>query len=49
MKDRIYQDYEEMIEAELKLDESQRMEVVSILTPNFLHYPMAKKAFRKQF
>lgn len=48
-KDRIYQDYEEMIEAELKLDESQRMEVVSILTPNFLHYPMAKKLLENNF
>jgi predicted dehydrogenase len=48
-EDRIYQDYEEMIEAELKLDESQRMEVVSILTPNFLHYPMAKKLLENNF
>jgi hypothetical protein len=28
-EDRIYQDYEEMIEAELKLDESQRMRMLS--------------------
>ena len=48
-EDRIYQDYEEMIEAELKLDESQRMEVVSILTPNFLHYPMAKTLLENNF
>ena len=30
------------IEEELKLPEGERVEVVSILTPNFLHYPMAK-------
>ena len=42
-ENRIYEDYEKMIEEELKQDESERIEVVSILTPNFLHYPMAKK------
>ena len=26
-----------------KLEKSERIEVVSVLTPNFLHYPMAKK------
>ena len=29
-ENRIYEDYEKMIEAELKLDESQRIEVVSL-------------------
>ena len=38
-----------MIQEELKLDESQRMQVVSILTPNFLHYPMAKKLLENNF
>ena len=33
---RVYEDYDKMIEEELKLDESERMQVVSILTPNFL-------------
>ena len=46
---RIYEDYDKMIEEELKLDESQRMQVVSILTPNFLHYPMAKKLLENNF
>ena len=46
---RIYEDYEKMIEEELKLDESERMQVVSILTPNFLHYPMAKKLLENNF
>ncbi len=40
---RIYIDFDTMIEEELKLPESERMQVVSILTPNFLHFPMAKK------
>lgn len=48
-KKRIYEDYEKMIEEELKLDESERVQVVSILTPNFLHYPMAKKLLENNF
>lgn len=46
---RIYEDYEKMIEEELKLDENERIQVVSILTPNFLHYPMAKKLLENNF
>ena len=46
---RVYLDYDKMIEEELKLDESERMQVVSILTPNFLHYPMAKKLLENNF
>ena len=38
-----------MIEEELKLDENERIQVVSILTPNFLHYPMAKKLLENNF
>jgi predicted dehydrogenase len=41
--DRIYKDCENLIDEELKLPEDKRMEVISILTPNFLHFPMAKK------
>lgn len=39
---RIYATVEELVEEELKLPERERVEVVSILTPNFLHFPMAK-------
>ena len=46
---RVYEDYDKMIEQELKLDESERIQVVSILTPNFLHYPMAKKLLENNF
>ena len=48
-KNRIYADYKKMIEEELKLDENERIQVVSILTPNFLHYPMAKKLLENNF
>ena len=46
---RAYADYEIMIERELKLPEDQRMQAVSILTPNFLHYPMAKSLLENGF
>ena len=46
---RVYADYEIMIERELKLPEDQRMQAVSILTPNFLHYPMAKSLLENGF
>lgn len=41
--DRIYTDLDEMISEESKLPESERIQVVSIITPNFLHFPMAKQ------
>ncbi len=47
--DRIYKDFDTMIESELKLPKEERMEVVSVLTPNFLHYPMAKKLLENDF
>lgn len=47
--DRIYKDFDTLIEEELKLPESERMKVVSVLTPNFLHYPMAKKLLENGF
>lgn len=40
--DRIYKDIDELVHEEVKLPERERMQVVSVLTPNFLHYPMAK-------
>lgn len=48
-ENRIYRDFELMIKEELKLPESERMQVVSVLTPNFLHYPMAKKLIESGF
>ena len=46
---RVYADYEIMIEEELKLPQDQRMQAVSILTPNFLHYSMAKRLLENNF
>ena len=46
---RIYKDFETMVEEESKLDSNERIEVVSVLTPNFLHYPMAKKLLENNF
>ena len=46
---RVYLDFETMILEESKLDSSKRMEVVSVLTPNFLHFPMAKKLLENNF
>ena len=48
-ENRIYEDFEKMIEEELKLDPDKRMQVISILTPNFLHFPMAKKLLENNF
>ncbi len=46
---RIYKDFDTMVEEELKLPESERIQVFSILTPNFLHFPMAKKLIENGF
>ena len=46
---RVYIDFDTLIEEELKLPEEERMQVVSILTPNFLHFPMAKKLLENGF
>jgi len=40
---RIYADLDEMISEESNLPENERIQVVSIITPNFLHFPMAKQ------
>jgi predicted dehydrogenase len=46
---RIYQNFDSFIESEMKLDKEERIQVVSILTPNFLHFPMAKKLLENGF
>ncbi len=40
--DRVYGSWEEMLERELALPEDQRIDFVSIVTPNHMHYPPAK-------
>jgi predicted dehydrogenase len=39
---RVYADYETMAAAEAKLSESERIDFVSIVTPNHVHFPPAK-------
>lgn len=46
---RIYPDFDTMVAEELKLPESERIQVFSVLTPNFLHFPMAKKLLESGF
>lgn len=48
-KDRIYATYKEMIEKEKNLPEGERMDFVSIVTPNFLHFEPAKMALENGF
>ena len=47
--ERVYRDFDEFIELESAKPLSERMEAVSVLTPNFLHYPMAKKLLENGF
>lgn len=47
--DRVYGSYAEMIEQEKSLPENVRMDFVSIVTPNHLHYGPAKMALENGF
>jgi len=47
--DRVYGTYKEMLEKEAAVDENTRMDLVSIVTPNHLHFEPAKLAFEKGF
>jgi predicted dehydrogenase len=46
---RIYEDFDSMVARELELPEEERIQVFSVLTPNFLHFPMAKKLLESGF
>ena len=46
---RVYGSYEEMIESEKGLPEDQRMDFVSIVTPNHVHFHPAKLALESGF
>ena len=48
-EERIYKDLEELLSKERSLPEDKRIEVVSVLTPNFLHFPMAKRLLEEGF
>ena len=47
--DRIYKDFDTFIAEEMKLPADKRIQVCSVLTPNFLHFPMAKKLLENGF
>lgn len=47
--DRVYPDFETMIEKEKQLPEGQRMDFVSIVTPNHMHFAPAKMALKNGF
>src|SRR3954468_17720244 len=47
--DRCYGTFEEMIRAEAKLPEGERMDFISIVTPNHMHFPPAKMALENGF
>lgn len=46
---RVYKDLDTLISKEKALPEEERMQAVSILTPNFLHFPMAKQLLENGF
>jgi predicted dehydrogenase len=47
--ERIYGSYQEMFEREANLPEGERMDFVCIVTPNFMHFPVAKAALESGF
>lgn len=48
-EDRCYASYQEMFEKEQSLPDGQRMDIVSIVTPNHLHFDVAKLALEHGF
>jgi predicted dehydrogenase len=46
---RVYTSYKDMIAAECKLPDGERMDFVSVCTPNNWHYPMAKDLLEAGF
>lgn len=48
-EDRVYGSYEEMIQKEKELPEGERMDFVSIVTPNHVHFGPAKMALENGF
>lgn len=47
--DRAYGTWQEMLDKESKLPEDQRMDMVSVTTPNHLHFPISAAALEKGF
>src|SRR5690349_21331942 len=47
--DRVYGSYQELIEREKQLPENERVQVISIVTPNHLHFTPTKLALENGF
>lgn len=47
--DRVYETYQEMFKRETKLPEGEKMDFVSIVTPNFVHFEPAMMALENGF
>lgn len=47
--ERVYKDLDSLISGELSIPEGERMQVISVLTPNYLHFSMAKKLVEHGF
>lgn len=48
-RDRIYSSYEEMLDRESKLPPDKKLDFISIVTPNYLHFPIAKAFLEEGF
>jgi len=48
-EERCYRSYQEMFEQEAELGDDKRMDMVAIVTPNHLHFPVAKMALEHGF
>ncbi|MFW5757032.1 MAG: Gfo/Idh/MocA family protein, partial [Tangfeifania sp.] len=48
-ENRVYETYQEMFEKEAQLPEGERMDFVSIVTPNFVHFDPAMMALNNGF
>jgi predicted dehydrogenase len=48
-ENRVYGNYQKMMEQEAKLAKNERMEFVAIVTPNNTHYPIASMALKNGF
>lgn len=48
-EERVYTDYLEMMQAEAALPADERMQFVAIVTPNHLHFPVARAALESGF
>jgi len=47
--ERVYANFDDMIDREMSLPVHKRIQVVSVLTPNYLHYPMARTLLEAGF